>query len=374
MNQPAVIPVPYGLTAELTHRCPLHCVYCSNSLELAPAQKELPSEDWLRTIEQAHALGVVQFHFSGGEPLVRPDLEIMVRRASELDFYTNLITSGAGLTRERMGALAAAGLHSVQLSLQASGPALNDRIAGRKSFEEKREAAGIIRSAGVPLSMNVVLHRLNLDATEDIIDLCAAWGAERLELANTQYHGWALLNRAQLLPTREQVQRAETVCRRKRAELKDRMEIIWVLPDYYEDFPKPCMGGWGQVQLTVCPDGTALPCQAAGTIKSLVFENVRHRDLGWIWRESFGFNAFRGFDWMPQPCRSCDRRFQDFGGCRCQAFALTSDAARTDPVCQWAPDHRLVKAAVMRANQPASDTGPMPAGDVFHRMTYRRSP
>ena len=373
MTQPQP-PAPFSLVAEITHRCPLHCVYCSNPLELGLAEEELTTEDWLRVLEGAHALGVVQLHFSGGEPLLRPDLEALVRRGRELEFYTNLITSGAGLTRERTEALAACGLDNVQLSIQASTSDLNNWIAGRRSYQEKAEAAEIIRRAGLAFSMNVVLHRLNLDQLDEIIDLCAAWGAERLELANSQYYGWALLNRQGLLPTKDEVLRAETVYERKKCDLKGRMELIWVRPDYYEPFPKPCMGGWGQIHLIVAPDGSALPCPAASSIRTLHFENVRDYSLGWIWRESPAFNQFRGLDWMPEPCRSCDRRFQDFGGCRCQAFALTGDAARTDPVCQWAPDHNLVETAVAAAQQQdAAGTG-VPSKNMFRQFTYRPDP
>jgi pyrroloquinoline quinone biosynthesis protein E len=237
----------------------------------------------------------------------------------------------------------------------------------------KQQVAETVRQAGLPLSMNVVLHRLNLDCLEEIIDLCAAWGAERLELANAQYYGWALVNRGKLLPTREQLEKAEAVYQRKKEACKGRMELIWVRPDYYEAFPKPCMGGWGRIHITISPDGTVLPCPVASTIETLHFESVRHHPLGWIWRESPAFNAFRGFEWMPEPCRSCDRRFQDFGGCRCQAFALTGDAAKTDPVCQWAPAHHLVEEAVTKANQRAAQAGNRPLGtrDDFRGLTYR---
>jgi len=350
MGSLAQAPAPFALLAEVTHRCPLHCVYCSNPLELKHEAEELTTDDWLRVLEEAHALGVVQLHLSGGEPLVRQDLEVLVRRAEELGFYTNLITSGVGLSPEKARALAAAGLDSVQVSLQAATSSLSDWIGGRKSYAEKRAAAEATMVANLSLSMNVVLHRLNLDQLEAVIDTCASWGAERLELANTQYYGWALLNRDRLLPSKSQLAKAEAIYERKKADLKGRMELIWVRPDYHERFPKPCMGGWGQVTVTVAPDGSTLPCPVAGSITTLRFETVRQHELGWIWRESAAFNRFRGFDWMPEPCRTCDRRFEDFGGCRCQAFALTGDAARTDPVCQWAPDHALVAAAVARAN------------------------
>lgn len=375
MGRPAQIPIPYALVAELTHRCPLHCVYCSNPLELKREAAELTTAEWLRTLDQAHALGAVQLHFSGGEPLVRSDLEELVERGRKLEFYSNLITSGIGLTPERARSLARRGLDSAQLSVQAADGSASDRIGGRKAFDEKRRAAEAILAAGLPLSMNVVLHRLNLDQVEQVIDLCASWGAERLELANTQYYGWGLVNREFLLPTRAQLDAGRAVYERKKAQLQGRMELIWVLPDYYEQFPKPCMGGWGQMHLTVSADGTVLPCQAAGSIKSLRFESVREHDLGWIWRDSDSFNKFRGFDWMQESCRSCDRRFQDFGGCRCQALALTGDAARTDPVCLWAPDHHLVAEAVLRA-QSVNGVGATAVASSAHlkQLTYRRDP
>jgi pyrroloquinoline quinone biosynthesis protein E len=367
-------PAPFSLVAELTHRCPLHCIYCSNPLELRRTEQELATEDWLRVLEEARALGIVQLHFSGGEPLLRTDLEALVRRGRELDFYTNLITSGAGLTRERATALADCGLDNVQLSIQASASDLNNWIGGRKSYQEKVKAAEVIRESRLAFSMNVVLHHLNLDQLDQIIDLCAAWGAERLELANSQYYGWALVNREGLLPTKDQVQRAETVYERKKSELKGRLELIWVRPDYYESFPKPCMGGWGQIHLIVAPDGSALPCPAASSIKTLHFENVRDCNLGWIWSESSAFNSFRGLGWMLEPCRSCDRRFQDFGGCRCQAFALTGDAARTDPVCQWAPEHHLVETAVAIAQQHKTQGTRVLGKETFRQFTYRPDP
>jgi pyrroloquinoline quinone biosynthesis protein E len=361
--------------AEVTHRCPLHCVYCSNALELKREAAEMATADWLRTFDEAHALGVVQLHLSGGEPLVRADLEQLVERGRKLEFYSNLITSGIGLSRERARSLAERGLDSVQLSLQAAEAGVSDRIGGRKAFGEKQRAAEAILEAGLPLSMNVVLHRLNLNRVEQIIDLCASWGAERLELANTQYYGWGLVNRDFLLPSRAQLAVARAVYEQKKVSLAGKMELIWVLPDYYQPFPKPCMGGWGQMHLTVSPDGTVLPCQAAASITSLQFESVREHSLAWIWRESAAFNRFRGFDWMSEPCRSCDRRFQDFGGCRCQALALAGDAARTDPVCQWSPDHHLVTAAVQRAQtDEAAGSAAVASVAYLKQLTYRRDP
>jgi PqqA peptide cyclase len=358
------IPPPYALLAELTHHCPLHCAYCSNPIELTRRDQELPTEAWSRVLDEAAALGVVQVGFSGGEPLARPDLEELVGVARGLGLYTNLITSGLGLTAERATALAASGLHSVQLSVQAADPELADRLAGRRAHGQKLAAARLLREADLPLSMNVVLHRRNIDQLDRIIDLCLEWGAERLELANTQYYGWALLNRRELLPSRGQVENAEQVFEARRTALRGRMEVIWVIPDYYERLPKPCMGGWGTIALTVAPDGRVLPCPTAGSIRTLRFDSVRDRELGWIWRESAAFNAYRGQEWMIEPCRSCPRRGVDFGGCRCQAFALTGEAVRTDPVCQWSPDRHLVDEAVRQVNGSGA-SGP-------ERLRYRR--
>lgn len=357
-------PAPYALLVELTHRCPLGCVYCSNPLELTPAADELDTAAWLRVLDEAVALGVVQVHLSGGEPLLRPDLEVLVAAATDLHVYTNLITSGVGLSCERARSLARRGLRSVQLSIQAAEARLADRVAGRRAHEEKRRAAEAVAAAGLPLSMNAVLHRLNLDEVEEIIDCCAAWGCGRLELANAQYYGWALRNLGRLLPSRQQVARAESVLARRREELRGRMELIWVIPDYFERFPKPCMGGWGRIGLTVAPDGTVLPCPTARAVRSLRFERAGERTLAWIWNDSDSFNRFRGTGWMPQPCRTCDRRLVDFGGCRCQAFALTGDAGRTDPVCHLSPDRALIDAVLAAANQHG--------GGPKARLAYRR--
>jgi len=331
--------LPYALTAELTHRCPLSCPYCSNPIELERRENELTGEEWLSVLDQAAGLGVLQVHFTGGEPLLRPDLELLVRRARDLGLYANLITSGVGLTEERVRKLADAGIDSVQLSVQAASAERADAIAGFRAHDLKRQAAERIRSARLTLNMNVVLHRANLAALEDIVRLAVEWGAERLELANAQYYGWALRNVRNLLPERTQLRAAEAAFERARERYGHLIELIWILPDYYEDYPKPCMGGWGQLSLTVAPDGRVLPCTAASSIKSLSFDNVKERELAWIWRESSSFNAFRGYDWMPEPCQGCERRELDYGGCRCQAYLLTGDARATDPVCARSP-HR----------------------------------
>lgn len=361
---------PAELLAEITHRCPLHCVYCSNALELRQRRDELAAADWLRVVDQAAELGVADMHFSGGEPLARTDLETLVAAASNHGIRASLVTSGIGLTESRADALAVAGLNSVQLSIQGHDGESANLIAATRRFDKKQRAARIVREAGLPLTMNVVLHRLNLDDIDDIITLCVGWGAQRLELANTQYYGWALLNRTMLLPSRQQLRRAESVYRRRRTELAGRMELIWVVPDYHESFPRPCRGGWARIGLTIAPDGRAYPCPAAADIDNLDFPSVRDHDLRWIWNHSQAFHAFRGTEWMPSPCRTCVRKEVDFGGCRCQAFALTGDAARTDPVCVYAPDHQLVQAALDRAERALVEAESGHGG----RLRYRRLP
>ncbi|RUS45792.1 pyrroloquinoline quinone biosynthesis protein PqqE [Cohnella sp. AR92] len=336
------VSLPYALTAELTHRCPLHCPYCSNPIELQKRENELSTEQWLHVLEQASDLGVAQVHFTGGEPLLRPDLERLVHRAREAGLYGNLITSGVGLTDERISKLSEAGIDSIQLSVQAAAAELADSIAGFRAFETKKQAAERIRESGLPLHMNVVLHRANLHQIEQIIELCADWGAQRLELANAQYYGWALRNVNQLLPRRMQLLEAEAAFVRARERFGNRMELVWIIPDYFEDYPKPCMGGWGRLSLTVAPDGRVLPCTAASEIKSLTFENVKDRELSWIWHESPSFQAYRGYDWMMEPCRSCERRELDYGGCRCQAFLLSGDARAADPVCIHSPHRDII--------------------------------
>jgi pyrroloquinoline quinone biosynthesis protein E len=361
---------PFGLLAELTYGCPLHCPYCSNPLDLAAYRDELTTGEWQRVLGEARELGVLQLHLSGGEPLLRRDLAEIVHSASELGLYTNLITSALGLTSRRAEELRAAGLAHVQISIQADEAALSDQIAGTPSFQRKLAAARLVKELGWPLTLNVVLHRQNVDRIAGLLDLAEELGADRIELAHTQYYGWALHNRDALLPSRAQLQRADLVVRAAHERLQGRMEVIYVLPDYYGRYPKPCMGGWGRRQLTVLPNGDVLPCPTAQTLP-LPRASVREHSLAWIWEESPLFQRFRGTDWMPLPCRSCDRREVDFGGCRCQAFQLTGDAARTDPVCHLSPDHGIVAAAVQ-----AADEAPWPGDAVMtprSRQPARRS-
>lgn len=342
---------PFTLIAELTYRCPLRCPYCSNPLNYDDKhyRQELATDDWVRTIQQARNLGVWQLGFSGGEPLLRQDLEVLVKASAQVELYTTLVTAGTLLTLERATQLCHAGLNHVQISIQDSRAAQSDYIAGIRCFEQKLDAARIVKDLGLPLTLNFVLHRQNIDRLEEMLELCEQLQADRVELAHTQYYGWALHNRAALLPTPQQLERAAQIV----ADAKQRricpMGILYVIPDYYEDYPKPCMGGWGRRALVVAPNGDVMPCQAANSIPEMEFANVRDRDLDWIWFESPAFNRFRGFDWMSEPCRSCDRARIDFGGCRCQALLLTNNAGATDPVCHLSPHHDLVVKATKDA-------------------------
>ncbi|WP_086850480.1 pyrroloquinoline quinone biosynthesis protein PqqE [Amycolatopsis kentuckyensis] len=344
---------PLGLLAELTHRCPLHCPYCSNPLELTARSAEMSTEDWLSVLSQARELGVLQVHMSGGEPLLRPDLPALVAHAHGLGCYVNLVTSGLGLTAARLDDLVERGLAHVQLSAQGATRERADRLAGAKAHDRKLAAAALVKEAGLPLSLNVVLHRQNHDQLAGIIELAERMGADRLELANTQYYGWALRNRDALMPTPAQLAAAEPLVRAAVSRLRGTMEIVYVVADYHEPYPKPCMYGWGARQLTVAPDGTVLPCPAASAISTLSLSSVRDTPLAEIWYRSSSFNAYRGEEWMSEPCRTCDRREIDFGGCRCQAFLLTGDAAATDPVCSRSPRRSTVDLILSRP--PASD-------------------
>jgi len=349
-------PRPYSLLCELTYRCPLQCPYCSNPVDFARHTEELTTAEWERVLTEAAALGVVQAHFSGGEPLLRADLPQIVRRARDLGLYTNLSTGGTLFDETTGTQLRAAGLDSLQVSIQDAHAENSDRLAGgAPSFAKKIHAAQIAKQLGFSLTINVVLHRQNLDRIEAIISMAEELGAERLELANSQYNGWALKNRAALLPSRAQVEHAARVADATRQRLAGRMEILYVLPDYFEPFPKACLHGWGRVFMTVAADGAVLPCQTAREIRGLKFENVRDLSLEKIWFESETFCKFRGTDWLPEPCRSCPRKEIDFGGCRCQAFLLTGDATVTDPVCSLAPKHHLVVEALAGAETGANE-------------------
>lgn len=355
---------PLWLLAELTYRCPLHCAFCYNPVDFAQHDQELSTADWLRVLREARALGAVQCGFSGGEPLVRDDLEELVAEARSLGYYTNLLTSGVGLTAARATALKQAGLDHVQLSFQDSTREMNDFLSHTKTFDLKLRVAGLIKANGWPMVMNVVMHRMNIDHIGRIIDMAVELGAEYLELANTQYYSWALENRDQLLPTRAQLQHAEALVNAKRLELGDRMRIFFVAPDYHDGSPKKCVNGWGNMFLTVTPDGAALPCHTARMLPGLEFPDVRTSDLRSIWYESEGFNRYRGTGWMKEPCSSCEHKERDLGGCRCQAYALANDANAADPVCPKSPHHAIVSEAVLRAEAPSVQVRPIVFRDV----------
>jgi pyrroloquinoline quinone biosynthesis protein E len=333
------------LLAELTHRCPLGCPYCSNPLALDRRNDELDTATWARVFREAAALGVLQVHLSGGEPGARRDLVEIAAAARAAGLYSNLITSAVGVTEKTISALADAGLDHVQISIQDSEPASADHIAGYEgAYARKRALAAEVVRLKLPLTINAVIHRANIDRVGAMVELALALGASRVEIAHVQYYGWALRNRAALMPTREQVERAVAAVEGLRARHRGAIVIDAVVPDYYARYPKPCVGGWGRRSLNVTPAGKVLPCHAAESIPGLEFWNVRARALADIWANSPAFNAFRGTGWMQEPCASCPRRLEDFGGCRCQAFALTGDAAATDPVCHLAPRHAEVEA------------------------------
>jgi PqqA peptide cyclase len=347
---------PLALLAELTHRCPLRCPYCSNPFELSRASAELDTATWKRVFTEAAEQGVLQVHFSGGEPLVRRDLTELVRHAAEAGLYGNLITSGINLDTARLKELVEAGLEHLQLSFQDADMASGDRIAGLAGSQAaKRRVARLVREVGLPLTVNAVVHRQNLDRLGEIIDMAVGLGADRLEVAHVQYYGWALRNRAALLPSRDQLDAATAAVESARARLAGVMVIDYVVPDYYAHRPKACMGGWGRRFLNISPAGKVLPCHAAETLPGFDFPSVTEASLANIWYHSPSFARFRGTDWMPEPCLSCDRREIDWGGCRCQAFALTGDPARTDPACALSPDHVLMSEATEEAGTASGD-------------------
>ncbi len=355
---------PLWLLAEVTYRCPLHCAFCYNPVDFASHANELSTEDWLRVLREARALGAVQCGFSGGEPLVRDDLELLVAEAHRLGYYTNLLTSGVGLTEARATALKAAGLDHVQLSFQDSTREMNDFLSHTKTFDLKQRVARTIKANGWPMVLNVVIHRLNVDHIGRIIEMAVEMGAEYLELANTQYYSWALENRDQLLPTRAQLQRAEAITDEWRAKLGNDMRIFFVAPDYHDATPKKCVNGWGSMFMTITPDGTALPCHTARMLPGLEFPNMRNTSVQSAWQDSEGFNRYRGTGWMKEPCNSCEHKEKDLGGCRCQAYMLTRDAETADPVCPKSPHHSLVLDAVRRAE----------SGEVAARPLVFRDP
>ena len=341
---------PRWLLAELTYACPLQCPYCSNPLNYAHINDELSTEDWKSVLKQSREMGAVQLGFSGGEPLLRSDLTELVQYSHQLGYYSNLITSGYSMDEAKIIALKKAGLDHIQISLQASSQELNDYIAGTESFEQKKTVAKLVKKHGYPMVLCVVLHRANIHQMKDILEMAIELEADFVELANTQYYGWAHHNRDQLMPTQQQLNDAELIANQYQASQKGKMKIYYVVPDYYEGRPKACMNGWGTTFLTIAPDGLALPCHSARQLPNFNCPNVKDHSIHNIWNESKAFNYFRGDGWMKEPCRSCEEKDKDFGGCHCQAFLLTGDATNTDPVCHLAPQHKLVTEAVDLAN------------------------
>ncbi|MDX1489894.1 MAG: pyrroloquinoline quinone biosynthesis protein PqqE [Pseudohongiellaceae bacterium] len=341
---------PLWVNAEITYKCPLHCVFCYNPLDYTSTyDSELSTQEWINAFRQARKLGAVQLGISGGEPLVRKDVEELVSEASKMGYYVNLITSGIGLTEERIAAFKEGGLDQIQLSFQDSTKELNDFLSSTKTFELKQKVAKLIKKYDYPMVLNVVLHRQNIDHIEQILEMAEAMEADHVELANSQYYAWALKNREYLMPSREQLERAEAVTNRFRERLGSKMKLYFVVPDYYADRPKACMNGWGSVFLNLAPDGLALPCHEARMLPGLEFPNVRDHDVEWIWNDSPAFNAYRGDSWMKEPCKSCDEKGKDFGGCRCQAYMLTGDATNADPVCAKSTHHGLITQEVEKA-------------------------
>ncbi|MGD0162603.1 MAG: pyrroloquinoline quinone biosynthesis protein PqqE [Candidatus Sulfotelmatobacter sp.] len=367
-----MIPNPLALIAEITHRCPLHCVYCSNPLELAAVSSELSTAEWIDVLQQAGKLGMLHAHFTGGEPLARPDLVELIAAARAAGLYTNLITSGIGLAEPRLKALVDAGLDHIQISFQDSREDSANWIAGTKAHAHKIELSRIVRRYKIAFTVNLVIHRQNIDHLEEMISFIEQLAPERMEIAHTQYYGWALQNRAALLPTRVQLERAVEIVAAAEKRLAGRIRVDSVVPDYYGRYPKACMGGWGRRLMLINPAGKVLPCHAAEIIPDLTFENVREQTLEFIWQQSPSFQRFRGEEWMPEPCRSCDRRAEDFGGCRCQALLLAVDAAATDPACSLAPAHYIVEAALAEANSSAAVSQPAPASSFVQLQRQAR--
>lgn len=344
---------PRWLLAELTYKCPLQCPYCSNPLDYSKHSSEISTEDWKRVLSQARKMGAVQLGFSGGEPLTRQDLPELVQHARQLGYYSNLITSGYGLTEDKIIQLKEAGLDHIQVSIQASSQELNDHLAGTESYQTKKEVAHLVKKHGYPMVLCVVIHRENIHQMPDILAMAEELGADYLELANTQYYGWAHKNRDLLMPTKEQFEEAEAIAQAFKEKVADKMKIYYVIPDFYEDRPKACMNGWGTTFLTIAPDGVALPCHSARELPGLDCPNVTDYSVEEIWNESKAFNFFRGTEWMKEPCRSCDEKEKDFGGCRCQAYILTGDMNNTDPVCSKSPERHVIQEALDSARKTA---------------------
>ncbi len=351
---------PLWLLAEVTYRCPLHCAFCYNPTDYDKhTQNELTTEQWIQTLRDARKLGAIQLGISGGEPLLRDDIEDIVIEAKKLGYYSNLITSGVGLTEKRIQAFKDGGLDHIQLSMHDITEEINNFITNTKTFELKKKVAAMIKGHGYPMVLNVVIHRYNIDHMMQILEMADALGADYIELANNQYYGWSLVNRSQLMPTREQLERAEAQTNEFREKSGSKMKIFYVVPDYFNDRPKKCMNGWGEVFMIVTANGDVLPCHSARSLPNMQFPNVKDSDLGWSWKDSPAFNKYRGDSWMKEPCRSCDEKEKDLGGCRCQSFLLTGDAEAADPVCSKSPHHHLIEQAIEDAKNPQLQAQPI---------------
>ncbi len=350
LNHP---PKPFWLLAEITYRCPLHCAFCYNPTDyVTHTQNELTTEQWIQVLRDARKMGALQLGISGGEPLLRDDIEQIVAEAGSLGYYSNLITSGVGLTEKRIAEFKRGGLDHIQLSMHDITKDINNFITDTNTFELKKKVAAMIKEYDYPMVLNVVIHRYNIEHIGEILEMAEAIGADFVELANTQYYGWSLLNRAQLMPTREQLEKAEAITNKFRERVGNKMKVFFVVPDYYADRPKKCMNGWGEVFMIVTANGDVLPCHSARSLPGLEFPNVRENGLEWAWNESPAFNKYRGDDWMKEPCRSCPEKEKDLGGCRCQTYLLTGDAEGTDPVCSLSPTHDVILQAIEDAKNP----------------------
>lgn len=351
---------PLWLLAEVTYRCPLHCAFCYNPTDYDKhTQNELSTEQWINVLRDARKLGALQLGISGGEPLLRDDIEEIVEEAGRLGYYTNLITSGVGLTEKRISAFKAGGLDHIQLSMHDITEEINNFITNTRTFELKKKVAAMIKDHGYPMVLNVVIHRYNIKHVKEILEMAEALGADFVELANTQYYGWSLVNRNQLMPTKEQIDEAEVITNEFRQRVGNKMKVYFVVPDYFSERPKKCMNGWGEVFMIVTANGDVLPCHSARVLPNMVFPNVKANGLGWVWQESPAFNKYRGDDWMKEPCRSCDEKHKDLGGCRCQAFLLSGDAEAADPVCTKSPHRHLIDEAIANAQKPYLQAQPI---------------
>jgi pyrroloquinoline quinone biosynthesis protein E len=351
---------PLWLLAEVTYRCPLHCAFCYNPTDYDSYTKnELTTEQWLQALRDARKLGALQLGISGGEPLLRDDIEDLVGEAGQLGYYSNLITSGVGLTEKRISEFKRGGLDHIQLSMHDITKEINNFITDTNTFELKKKVAAMIKGHGYPMVLNVVIHRYNIGHIAEILEMAEALGADYVELANTQYYGWSLINRSQLMPTKEQIDHAEAVTNRFREKIGNKMKIYFVVPDYFSDRPKKCMNGWGEVFMIVTAEGTVLPCHSARVLPGMTFPNVKEHGLEWAWKDSPAFNKYRGDSWMKEPCRTCPEKEKDLGGCRCQAFLLSGDAESADPVCSLSPNHHIIEKAIEDAKNPQLQTQPI---------------